>query len=190
VAEDDLVRDELLQRFRAYLALFARSRLGPRLQAKVDASDLVQQTMLKAHEKKDQFRGRTAAELLAWLRQILANEVAGVVRKYQAEARDLHRELSVQTDLDASSARLEALLALDQTSPSQCASREEEHCRLAEALGRLPTDQRDCIELHHLQGLKLAEVAELLGRSEEAVVGLLYRGLKKLRQLLGAAQPG
>ncbi len=120
---------------------------------------------------------------MAWLRQILGNELAGVLRSFRTEARDLGRECS-QAELDESSARLEGLLAADQTSPSQSASRAEEHLRLAQALGQLPADQRDCVELHHLQGYRVAEVAKLLDRGEEAVVGLLYRGVKNLRRLL------
>jgi RNA polymerase sigma-70 factor (ECF subfamily) len=185
VAEADGVPEELLQKYRAYLALVARCQLGPRLQSKLDASDLVQQTLLRAHEKRDQFGGATAAEFRAWLRQILTNELRAAVRRFATEARDLGRELPWQAELDESAARLQAWLAADQTSPSQCASRDEEHLRLAEALAQLPAEQRRCVELHHLQGYRVAEVAELVERSEEAVVGLLYRGLKKLRQLLG-----
>jgi RNA polymerase sigma-70 factor (ECF subfamily) len=56
--------------------------------------------------------------------------------------------------------------------------------RLAAALGRLPEDQRQVVELHHLKGLTVAEVAEQMGRTRASVVGLLFRGLKKLRELL------
>jgi RNA polymerase sigma-70 factor (ECF subfamily) len=184
VAEDNQVSDELLNRCREYLCLLARFRLGPRLQAKLDASDLVQETLLKAHANKHQFRGTGQAELMAWLRQILANELAGAFRKYQTEARDMDRERSFQLDLDASSDRLHAWVAADQTSPSQHVSREEDVLRLAKALAQLPKDQRTCVELHHLQGYRVAEVAQLIQRGEEAVVGLLYRGLKNLRQIL------
>jgi RNA polymerase sigma-70 factor (ECF subfamily) len=132
----------------------------------------------------DQFRGSSTAELMAWLRQILANELAAAVRQYRTGARDLSREHSYQAALDESSTRLHACLAADQTSPSQCAMREEQLLHLAQALAQLPPEQRRAVELHHFQGHSLAEVGEVMGRSQEAVVGLLYRGLKKLRQLL------
>lgn len=180
------VQEELLQRCRAYLTLLARSQFGARMQAKLDASDIVQQVLLRAQEKKDQFRGTTPAELMAWLRQILANEIAATARKFNTGARDLDRERSIQSDLDRSSSHMQAWLASDQSSPSHCASREEDLLRLADALAQLPAEQRLCVELHHLKGCKVAEVAEQLGRSEEAVVGLLYRGVKKLRQLMEA----
>jgi RNA polymerase sigma-70 factor (ECF subfamily) len=188
VTRDHGIDTALLERCREYLCMLARFRLGPRLQAKLDPSDLVQQTLLKAHEKQHQFRGRTPAELMAWLRQILANQLAEAARKFGAEARDLTREESLQADLDGSSARLQAWLSADQTSPSQCAIREEQVLRLTQALTELPADQRRAIELHHLQGHPVAEVSRLMERGQEAVVGLLYRGLKKLRRLL--EQPG
>jgi RNA polymerase sigma-70 factor (ECF subfamily) len=190
VADDDQVGEELLGRCRAYLSLLARFRMSPRLQAKLDPSDVVQQTLLKAHEKMGQFRGRTHGEFMAWLRQILANQLAEVGRQFGTEARDLAREHALRADLDESSARLQAWLAADQTSPSQRAIREEQLLRLAQALAELPPEQRRAVELHHFQGHPVAEVGRLLGRSPEAVVGLLYRGLKKLRGLLEDAQAG
>jgi RNA polymerase sigma-70 factor (ECF subfamily) len=173
-----------LEGYRDYLRLLARTQLGPRLQAKLDASDVVQQALLQAHAFQGQFRGTTEAEKLAWLRAILANVLAAAARRFEARARDVGRERSLAGDLELSSSRLECLLAADQTSPSQRAIRCEELLRLAAALARLPEDQRRVVELHHLKGLPVAEVAEQMGRTCPAVVGLLFRGLKKMRELL------
>lgn len=170
--------------YRDYLRLLARTQLGPRLQAKLDASDVAQQAILQAHEARGQFRGTTEAEKLAWLRAILANVLAAAARRFDARARDVGRERSLENDLELSSSRLECLFAADQTSPSQRAVRGEELLRLAAALARLPDDQRQVVELHHLRGLPVAEVAVQVGRTRAAVVGLLFRGLKRLRQLL------
>jgi RNA polymerase sigma-70 factor (ECF subfamily) len=177
-----------LEGYRDYLRLLARTRLGPRLQAKLDASDVAQQALLQAHQARGQFRGTTEVEKLAWLRAILANVLAAAARQFEAQARDVSRERSLEGELERSSSRLECLLAADQTSPSQRAVRCEELLRLAAALTRLPDDQRRVVELHHLQGLPVAEVAEHMGRTRAAVVGLLFRGLKELRQLL--REPG
>jgi RNA polymerase sigma-70 factor (ECF subfamily) len=177
-----------LERCRPYLHLLARLRLGPRLQAKIDPSDIVQETLLKAHAHADQFRGQSAGEWAAWLRRILANTLAEAARRFQTDARDLAHEQNLENSLEESSARLEHWLAADQSSPSERAARQEELFRLAQALDQLPPDQRTAVELHHLQGRPVAELAALLERDAGAVGALLYRGLKKLRALLREPQ--
>jgi RNA polymerase sigma-70 factor (ECF subfamily) len=173
-----------LERFRDYLRLLARLQVDARLQAKLDASDIVQQTLLQAHEHRDQFQGQSEAELAGWLRTILANVLGGAIRRFGAEARDLGRERALQDSLAQSSARIECWLAADQSSPSERVMRVEELVRLAGALAQLPADQREVIELHHLKGWPIAEVAESMSRTKPAVMGLLFRGQKKLRELM------
>jgi RNA polymerase sigma-70 factor (ECF subfamily) len=177
-----------LERYREYLGLLARLQLDARLRGKVDVSGVVQQTLLEAHRALAQFADRSAALKAAWLRQILANNLRDEVRKFEAAARDVDREQSLEVALAASSSRLGAWLAADQSSPSERAIRQEELLGLATALARLPEDQRLAVELHHLQGRGLAEVAWQLGRSKGAVAALLFRGLKKLRELLTDTQ--
>jgi RNA polymerase sigma-70 factor (ECF subfamily) len=173
-----------LERSRDYLRLLARLHLDPRLRGKLDPSDIVQQTLLNAHENFAQFRGQSEAELAGWLRQILANNLAGACRRFGVKARDVNRERSLESSLEESSARLGTSLAADQSSPSQQIVRHELSLRLASCLARLPDDQRQAIEMHHLQGLSVTEVSEQLERSRSAVAGLLFRGLKKLREHL------
>jgi RNA polymerase sigma-70 factor (ECF subfamily) len=173
-----------LERYRAYLALLARLHLADEFREKLDASDIVQQTLLEAHQKRDQFRGRTAAEEAAWLRQILAHNLADAVRALRRAKRDAALERSLDAALDASSCRLADWLAAEQSSPSQQAVKNEQLLHLAAALTQLPDAQREAIVRHHLQGWSLAALARHLDRSEPAVAGLLHRGLKRLRELL------
>jgi RNA polymerase sigma-70 factor (ECF subfamily) len=179
--------DEFAQ-FRSYLYLLARSHICPRHRARLDPSDIVQQTLLQAHQKQDQFRGRSNAELLAWLRQILANKVADAVRGLARAKRDVGRERSLYHELNDSFSRVDGWLAAAQSSPSQQVARAEELVHLADALTSLPPAQREAIVLHHLQGLPLAEVGEQLEKTPAAVAGLLHRGLKRLRELMSGDQ--
>ncbi len=174
----------LLESFRAYLRLLARLNLPPQLRGKLEPSDVVQQTLLQAYQAIEQFRGRSEAELAAWLRQILARNLGQAIREFGRAKRDLAREQSLHAALDASSARLEAWLAADQSSPSHRAEQGEQALRLAAALEQLPDAQREALVLQHWQGLSLSQIGEHLGRSPEAVAGLIKRGLKQLRYLM------
>lgn len=170
--------------YQSYLYLLARSHMGRRYQARLDPSDIVQQTLLHAHEKRTQFRGASEVELMAWLKQILANNLADAVRGLARAKRDVARERSLDQQVDDSFTRADGWLAAVQSSPSQQAVRAEELLHLADGLSSLPLAQREAIVLHHLQGLPLAEVGQQLGKSPAAVAGLLHRGLKRLRQLM------
>jgi RNA polymerase sigma-70 factor (ECF subfamily) len=179
-----------VERFRAYLALLARLQLDRRLQGKVDLSGVVQQTLLEAHQERDRLRQWDEARQLAWLRKALAHNLGDEVRRLRTAGRDVFREQRLEAAVEASSARLEAWLAAEQSSPSEQAVRHEQAARLAEALARLPPDQRLAVELHHLHGCAVAEVGAQMGRSPGAVGALLVRGLKKLRELLQESEPG
>jgi RNA polymerase sigma-70 factor, ECF subfamily len=181
-----------LERFRAYLGLLARLEVAPRLRDKVDLSGVVQQTLLEAHQNLVVFPGRdrTEPEVAAWLRSILSHNLADTLRKLTAQKRNVHLEWSLDSALEQSASRVEQWLAAEQSSPSQQAIRHEELVRMAESLSLLPEAQRRAIELHHLEGKPLAEIAALLGSTKGAVAGLLHRGLKTLRALLSAPEDG
>lgn len=186
-----------IEAYTEYLRLLARLQLAPQLRGKLDASDVVQQTVLQAHAKRSQFRGQTEEEWIGWLRAILANVLSGSLRAYGTGARDVRRERSIDARLEESASRVEEWLVAEQSSPSQRASRHEQLIRLAAALALLPADQREAVELHHLKGHTVAEVGALMGRTRPAAMGLIFRGLKRLRGLLdeegeddGERQPG
>ena len=174
----------IVERYRSYLLLLAEARLDRRLQGKLDPSDVVQQTLLHAHQAWMQFRGTSEAELVAWLRRILARTLLNCIRGFRRAKRDVGRERSLQAALDESSARLESWLAAEESTPSQQALRGERIEQVAEAVRQLPEAQRQAVVLYYWQGCSLAEIAEGLGRSVPAVAGLLHRGLQQLgRQL-------
>jgi RNA polymerase sigma-70 factor (ECF subfamily) len=174
----------ILDRFRDYLRLLARVQLDPRLQSKIDPSDVIQQTLLEAFQKRGQFQGTTHAELAAWLRQMLAHNLADALRAFSQQKRDVARERSLEEALHASSVRLERFLAGDQSTPGERAERQERALRLASALAGLPEAQREAIVLQYWHGLTLAQIGVQLERTPAAVAGLLKRGLKQLRQML------
>lgn len=169
-----------LERYRPYLLLLARQGLRPRLQAKADVSGLVQQTLLEAHAAWPQVATEPEAARLAWLRRLLANNLRDEAKRWNTAARNI----ALEQDVERSAIRLESLLAGHETSPTAKAERNEQLLALAAALAELPEPERLAIELHHLLGLPLAEVAGQLGRTKGAVAALLYRALERLRRKL------
>jgi RNA polymerase sigma-70 factor (ECF subfamily) len=174
-----------LDAYRDYLRLLARLQLPPLLRSKLDPSDAVQETLLRAHQKLPQFRGQTEAELAAWLRSILVNHLTERLRKF---GRGIHnggiQARTLGRSLEQSSARLEAWLVAEHSSPSEQAVRQEEIVRLSGALERLPENQRTALELKHLQSWSVEAIAAHMELSKAAVGGLLRRGMAKLRELM------
>jgi RNA polymerase sigma-70 factor (ECF subfamily) len=170
-----------VERWRNYLTVLARVQVDPRVGAKIDLSGVVQQTLLEAHQKRTEFRADHPAQELAWLRRILVHNLTDELRKLATDKRDRTRERSLEQALDQSSARLQAYLAAEQSSPSQGAERNEQALQLATALARLPEAQREALVLQHWHGWSLAQIAAHLGRSRAAVAGLIKRGLQQLR---------
>jgi RNA polymerase sigma-70 factor (ECF subfamily) len=168
--------------YREYLHSLARAQLDQRLWREIDPSDVVQETLLKAHRSRDQFRGQTEQELVAWLRTILNTTVANALRS--CCRRKAGATISPDKASDTPSAYTGGLLADSQLSPEVIASGNEQLLRLARALALLPDEQRGVIEMKHLHGFSVAEICERTGRSKPSIVGLLYRGIKALRVLL------
>jgi RNA polymerase sigma-70 factor (ECF subfamily) len=159
-------------------------QLGRQYEAKFSPSDVVNATLFDAYQQRERFRGESEAELAAWLRRVLACNLADAFRALGRAKRDIAREQSLHLAIEQSCSHVRHWFVGTQTSPSAHAARNEELLRLARALESLPSPQRQAVQLHHLQGCSLAETAEHLGRSDAAVAGLLRRGLRRLRQLL------
>lgn len=176
--------DRLLDSYRNYLRLLARTGLDASLQSKADPSDLVQDALLRAAQRFDQFRGDGDAELAGWLRQILARCLADFVRRYRTGARRAGRERSLEQLVERSSQAMERVLATDGDSPSASAQRRDLGVMLSDALAQLSEDHREVIVLHHLEGLDWDEVARRLGRTPGAARMLWTRALKQLRPLI------
>lgn len=173
----------LFAQCRNYLNVLARAQVEKKLQAKVDASDLVQQTLLEAYRDFRNFRGGTEAEWLAWLRQILSHNAANFIRHWQTTGkRQARREVSLASEDSSAGPRLDP--SDNGESPSQQLMRKEREVLVADAVARLPPDYQEVINLRNLQRLPFNEVAERMGRSRPAVQMLWLRALNQLQQIL------
>ncbi|MEM9587370.1 MAG: sigma-70 family RNA polymerase sigma factor [Planctomycetota bacterium] len=175
--------------YQNYVRLLAATQIQQRLQARVTASDVVQDTFLQAHRAFEQFRGETGAEFLGWLRSILASRIGDLYEKhFLAQRRDVRRETSLEQitkNLDRSNHRLESII-VDQHagSPLSAAERHERVLVVAEALAELNSDYRRVLVLRHLEGLSFNEVADRMDRTSGAVRMVWLRAINKLREEL------
>lgn len=174
---------QIMELCRQYLLLVANRELEPEFSAKGGASDLVQETFLEAHRDFARFEGTTHAEVLAWLRRILLNNLSNFRRRYAAsEKRQIRREISL--DSTGSQDEAKRSLAVEGSSPSSHVAAKEKSADLDRALEGLPIDYREVILLRHEQGLSFAEVGQLMNRSAEAARKLWARAICLLREEL------
>lgn len=183
-AGDQAALGRLFELYRNYLRLLARSLIRPPLHIQLDASDLVQETFLKAHRDFPQFAGSGERELVAWLRQILVRTLANQAKHHRARARDQRRQESLDVLLDRSSLAIQAQLADSIASPSSLAVRREQAVLLADALARLPADYREVFILRNLEHVAVDEIAVRMGRSPNAVRKLWGRAMIALKQAM------
>ena len=170
-------RGRLLDHFRPQLCQWAKRRIEGKIRARVDESDIAQQSCLSALRDFDRFEGSELAEFAAWLQRIHEQNVRDVVRDHAVyEKRAVSKETGDAEDVQAARSEL--------ASPSQQAIQGEREANVARALETLPEGQREAVRLRHLEGRSLAEIARRLDRTEAAAAGLLKRGLAKLRQKL------
>ena len=178
---------QLLQLYRNYLTILATTQLDRRLRRRMNASDLVQETMLAAHRDFGKFRGGTEREFLAWLRQILIHCLHHAVETHvKAQRRDVRCEISLDQAglaLDRSVANFAHALADPGPSPSTPERQRERAVALADQLAKLRPEYRDVIVLRNLQGLPFEEVAERMNRKTGAVRMLWLRAIEKFKQV-------
>jgi RNA polymerase sigma-70 factor (ECF subfamily) len=183
-------REELFEVCRGYLGYVARAQVETWLRVKVDASDLVQQTMLEAHRDFDRFQGKSEKEWLAWLRRILSHNAADFVRRYRGTAkRQARREVRFRDPADSLSPGAPEPAAPGAT-PSQEFLQLDNELRVTAALADLPPDYQEVIVLRNLQRLPFSEVAEQMERSRPAAQMLWMRAIRKLKAALEEASTG
>jgi len=174
-----------LEKYRSFLLLQARQlQQDKRLLVRFDWSDLVQQTLLKAHDDLGNFKGKSEGELIQWLRQILKHTAIDRARHDRAGRRDVRLERTLGMAVADSSACLDKFLADRNPSPSEQIRKQEFQMRLAEAIEQLPPRQRDVFIGRKLLGKSIGDLANDLNLTKKAVAGLLFRAIQKLCQLM------
>jgi RNA polymerase sigma-70 factor (ECF subfamily) len=185
-AGDAAAQGQLMELYRNYLRLMSRSLIGQALRVRLDPSDLVQETFLKAHREFASFKGMAEHQLVAWLRTILVRSLADQVQHHQAQVRNHRRQESLEALLERSSLALHRALATPVSSPSAEAAHREQAVLLADALARLPADYREVFTLRSLEHVPVPEVAVRMGRSVNAVHKLWARAMAALHRELEA----
>jgi RNA polymerase sigma-70 factor (ECF subfamily) len=185
-AGDDAARQELLARHRGRLRRMIGIRLDRRLLARLDPSDVVQEVLLEAHDKLNDYLRDQPLPFYPWLRQIAWQRLVKIHQRHHARKRRVTQEGPALPDLpDESVGDLAERLAASGTSPSQHAVREERRIQVRAALGRLGERDREVLVLRYLEQMSLREIAAVSGISEGAVKSRHARALLRLEALLG-----
>ncbi len=183
-AGDEAALGRLLELYRNYLRLLARTQVGGTIRVRLDPSDLVQEAFLKAHRYFKQFQGATEREFMTWLRQILVRTIADRVKHHGAKGRDWRRQESLEALLDRSSAAAHEALTAGIATPNAHASRREQAVLLADGLARFLESYREVIILRHMERLGFEDIGRRMKRSTGAVRMLWLRALERLRQTI------
>jgi RNA polymerase sigma-70 factor (ECF subfamily) len=175
-----------LANYRPWCRLHVRKLLYRQLGRRIDESDVIQSAWMEAFRKLDQFRGESEAEFFGWLKKILDNNLKNVIRDNMADKRDFRKEHELGAPMESASIQWFEPVAPG-SSPSNRVIKGESALELASAMETLPENQRVAIELRHLQRLKLSEVCGEMGKTPDAVMSLIRRGMIKLSETLGAS---
>lgn len=177
----------LLGSCRDYLLFVANRELEPELKTKIAPSDIVQETCAQAHLNIEKFAiGTSEAELLAWLRRILINNVITARRKYLGtQSRNASLELSLN-DSQATGPGAGDLAGAG-LSPSKHALLNEQLNTVEDVLNRLSSDHQHVLRLRYWENLPLAEIASRMNRSPDAVQKLWFRAVERFRAEFAAS---
>jgi RNA polymerase sigma-70 factor (ECF subfamily) len=186
-AEDRRAQAQLLERYRPKLRRVIAMRLDTRVAARVDPSDIVQETMKDAFRGLPEYFADTRISFYPWLRRIALNRLADAYRAHvAAEKRSVLREHPWQPNLnDESVAELAHNLVTSSICPSEEIAEAELQARAAAALMQLKSHDREILVLRYLEQLGVAEIADVLGISQTAVTSRHLRALQRLRRLVG-----
>ena len=166
----------------------ADRELPTRLRGRIEASDIVQQALVKAWQAESQFQGNTHEQRLAWLRVIVKNTIRDQYRHtVQTQRRGAGAERLATEEYSADQTGLSQIPAYNSTASAQLVAAEES-LALAAAMESLPEQQRQVIEMRHFDDLSHALIAERLGKTEPAVRMIWVRALRSLQQATAAAK--
>jgi RNA polymerase sigma-70 factor (ECF subfamily) len=191
-AGDPDARNAIFARHRARLCRMVEMRLDKRLQARIDASDVIQDAYLEVMTRLDAYLRDPKLPLFLWLRLVVGERLIRLHRHHLGtQMRDAGLEVSLYRGAlpAASSAALAAQLLGRHTSPTQAAVRAERLLRLQEALNSLDPVDREVLSLRHFEELNRAETAQVLGIGESAAAKRHLRALRRLKDTL-ADMPG
>jgi RNA polymerase sigma-70 factor, ECF subfamily len=184
-AGDPVARGRLLSRHRDRLQRMVSQRLDRRLAARLDSSDVVQDALVVAAKKLDDYLARRPIPFYLWVRRIAWEQLLKTHQRHAASKRSVGREEPPPLT-DASLQRLANRLVSTASSPSLGAMRSELHARLRAALEQLSSSDREVLALRHLEQLSTAETAVVMGCTENTVKVRLLRALQRLRDRLDA----
>ena len=182
---DEGARRELLQRYREYLRRMVASRLDRRLAARLDPSDIVQETLADAAQQLDKYLGNPSLPFFGWLRLLAGEHIRDAHREHLfAQRRSVYRESRTPEFTDESAVGLARHLVAGDTSPSNRLLRKEQSEQVKEALAKLSSNDREVLAMRYVEHLNMAEMAEALGITEGSVKVRHLRAVMRMRSLL------
>lgn len=169
---------ELIDTVRTYLLLVANQETDLNIQAKIAASDIVQDACLLAHQRFETFRGTTEAELRGWMRRVLLHSISDSRKKFvQSKKRQLSKEVATSDEMP---------LASPELTPNSAMIAREEADLLRSAMEQLSAEHREVLRLRNWELLPFAEIGKKMNRSDDAAQKLWSRAVRELEKILEA----